>query len=100
MIMYKRKSDFFICRVDTRSVNDMELLNIIRGAVKSLNRVSKGNQQMRVVVRGRKPLVKMENPGGHFYRASKGLVGFDRGGNIVGGIANASELDVYIYRRN
>ena len=93
-----RKSPFFVCRVDVQSVNDMEKLQAIRDAVSVLNKSSGFTK--RVVVRGRKPFVKMPNPGSHFYGGSKSLVGFDRGGNIMGGIANASMLDVYIYNRN
>jgi hypothetical protein len=92
-----RKSPVFVCRLDVQSVNDMEKLQAIRDAVSILNKTA--SLSKRVVVRGRKPFVKMPNPGGYFYRSSKGPVGFDRGGNIMGGIANASMLDVYIYDR-
>jgi len=92
-----RKSQSYVCTVDVLSVNDMEKLQAIRDTVSAMNKMLPAKK--RVVIRGRKPIVKMENPGGVFYRGSKGLVGFDRGGNIMGGIANASMLDVYVYDR-
>ena len=92
-----RKSQSFVCTLDVQSVCDMEKLQAIRDAVSILNKSA--SFKKRVVVRGRKPFTKMMDRGGFFYRASKGLVSYDRGGNIVGGIANASMLDVYIYDR-
>jgi len=95
--MINRKSKSFLCRLDVNSAAEMEKLQSIRNVVSAMN---KGlDVKKRVVLRGRKPVVKMQDPGGVFYRGSKGLVGFDRGGNIVGGIKNASMLDVYIYDR-
>lgn len=94
-----RKSQSYICTLDVQSVGDMEKLQVIKDTVFVLNK-SVGVKK-RVVLRGRKPIVKMMDKGGYFYKGSKNPVGFDRGGNIVGGIANASMLDVYIYdRRN
>ena len=37
--------------------------------------------------------------GGYYYPGSVRPVSYDWGGNIVGGIKNATKLDVYIYRR-
>ena len=92
-----RKSQSYVCTVDVKSVNDMEKLQAIKDTVSAMNRMTATKK--RVVIRGRKPIVKMENPGGMFYPGSKGFVGFDRGGNIMGGIKNASMLDVYVYDR-
>ena len=92
-----RKSQSFICRLDVQSAVDMEKLQVIKDTVSALNKSS--YVKKRVVLRGRKPIVKMMDKGGYFYKGSKNPVGFDRGGNIVGGIANASMLDVYIYDR-
>ena len=83
--------------VDVNSAADMEKLNIIKQAVAITNE-NRANKK-RVVLRGRKPLVKMPVPGGYFHRGSFSPVSYDWAGNIVGGIKNATKLDVYIYRR-
>lgn len=92
-----RKSQSFVCTLDAQSAFDMEKLQVIKDTVSVLNKQI--GVKKRVVLRGRKPLTKMMDKGGFFYKASKGLVSYDRGGNIVGGLANASMLDVYIYDR-
>ena len=92
-----RKSQSYVCTLDVLSVNDMEKLQAIKDTVSAMNKMLPTKK--RVVLRGRKPIVKMENSGGVFYPGSKGLVGFDRGGNIMGGLKNASMLDVYVYDR-
>jgi len=96
-----RTSESFVCRLDTQSVTDMEKLQEIRNSVAATNRILKyrSDVRLRVEVRGRKPLVKMPI-GNCFYKRSSGKpVAYDWGGNIVGGIANAAKLDVYIYYR-
>jgi len=57
--------------------------------------------QMRVCKRGRKAITKMINPG-HIYGIgkSKGPVQYNYFGNIMGGIKNAAEVDVYLYHRS
>lgn len=77
-----RKSTSYIMTVDVNSATDMDQLAIIKKAVSVANQ-GRANKK-RVVLRGRKPISKI------YYS-------YDRGGNIVGGIANASKLDVYIY---
>jgi hypothetical protein len=83
--------------VDVNSAIDMEQLDIIKKAVAITNK-NRTNKK-RVVLRGRKPLVKMPTPGGYFHKGSFRPVSYDWAGNIVGGLKNATKLDVYIYRR-
>lgn len=95
--MTKRTSTSYVCTLDVASVSDMQLLEVIRKTVKVSN--DRMPNKKRVVIRGRKPAVKMQAAGGYIHRPSKGLVSYDWAGNIVGGIANATKLDVYIYDR-
>lgn len=95
--MTKRTSTSYVCTLDVNSCADMQLLEVIRKTVKVSN--FRMPNKKRVVIRGRKPAVKMQAAGGYIHRPSKGLVSYDWAGNIVGGIANATKLDVYIYDR-
>ena len=95
--MTKRTSTSYVCTLDVNSCADMQLLEVIRKTVKVSN--FRMANKKRVVVRGRKPSVKMQSAGGYIHRGSKGPVAYDWAGNIVGGIANATKLDVYIYDR-
>ena len=90
-----RKSSSYVFTADVNSVSDMEKLEAIRRAVKVVNKTSYINK--RVVLRGRKPLKKKEVF--NFYTDQKSVRSYDFGGNIVGGIANATMIDVYIYDR-
>lgn len=83
--------------VDVNSAADMEKLSVIKQAVSITN--ENRSIKKRVVLRGRKPITKMLVPGNYFTRASLKPVSYDFGGNIVGGLKNATKLDVYIYRR-
>lgn len=93
-----RKSDSFIARLDTQSAQDMLTLQQIKNTVSFLNKGLPQHFKKRVVIRGRKPIIKMKTSGGYFHRDSKGAVAYDIFGNIVGGITNASMYDVYIYK--
>ena len=97
--MTKRTSTSYVCTLDVNSCVDMEKLETIKKAVAAINNDRSIKYKKRVVVRGRKPAVKMQAAGGYIHRPSKGLVSYDWAGNIVGGIANATKLDVYIYDR-
>ena len=92
-----RTSKSYIMTVDVNSVTDIQQLDIIKKAVAIANQ--NRTDKKRVVLRGRKPLVKMPTPGGYFYPGSIRPVSYDWAGNIVGGLKNATKLDVYIYRR-
>ena len=54
----------------------------------------------RICKRGRKAITKMVAPRGHFTPGSKGPVTYDSFGNLMGGINNAAEFDVYLYDRS
>jgi hypothetical protein len=95
----KRNSKAFVCCLDVQSVNDMEKLQVIKDSIRTTNQVASISRKLRVVIRGRKPFVKMLISGGHYYSGSTRPVSYDRFGNIVGGIANASMIDVYLYDR-
>ena len=95
--MTKRTSTSYVCTLDVDSVNDMQMLEVIRKTVRVSN--TRIANKKRVVIRGRKPVVKMAVAGNYFNAPSKSLVSYDFGGNIVGGISNATKFDVYIYDR-
>ena len=95
--MTKRTSTSYLCTLDVNSVADMQMLEVIRKTVRLSN--DRVLNKKRVVLRGRKPAVKMQAAGGYIHRPSKGLVSYDWAGNSVGGFANATKLDVYIYDR-
>ena len=95
--MTKRTSTSYVCTLDVNSVADMQSLELIRKTVRLSN--TRVANKKRVVIRGRQPAVKMQAAGGWIHRPSKGLVSYDWAGNIVGGIANATKIDVYIYDR-
>ena len=82
----KRISNNYLTTLDVNSASDMIRLNEIKDTIRISNRSIFNNRKLRVVLRGRKPIVKT------------GRYSYDWGGNIVGGIANASKLDVYIYK--
>jgi hypothetical protein len=56
--------------------------------------------QKRICKRGRKAITKMMAPKGYFTAGSKGPVTYDSFGNLMGGINNAAEFDVYLYDRS
>ena len=93
-----RHSRSFICRLDVQSAADMQKLQDIRKSVAVSNQIL-GHQKLRVEVRGRKPFVKMPAENSWYKKASGNPVAYNMFGNIVGGLANASALDVYIYNR-
>ena len=89
--MKLRKSHSYVFTADIESAADMIRIQETKNSVRMLNRLSPVKN--RVVLRGRKPAVKM-----HLYRSTN-AVSYGWFGNIVGGIANATMIDVYIYRR-
>ena len=102
MVNNNRKSTSFIGRFDFKSMGDMAELDMVKNMVRTFNNFNKerdDDYRWRVCLRGRKPFKKMKVPRGYFTPASVGEVSFNNHGNIVGGIRNASCVDVYIYRR-
>lgn len=89
--MIKRTSDNFVGRYKLTDPYDQVKIAGIRAAVKAINNTRKNpwskQPQLRVELRGRKPMIKENGRSYHW------------GGNIVGGLKNALEADVYIYNR-
>ena len=54
--------------------------------------------KQRVEIRGRRPKVKM-HVSHCLYGKSSTKVSYGYGGNIIGGLKNATEFDVYVYER-
>ena len=91
----KRTSTYYVTTLDPMSVVDMEKLQVIKATIRVANQYSKSKK--RVVLRGRKPLIKKTVTS---FRTGKTSVrSYDFGGNCVGGIKNASKYDIYIYSR-
>lgn len=80
-----RRSKSYVGTIVPSNYRDQEKLIGIKAAVSVIN--STNTEKKRVVLRGRKPIWKIDNKS------------YDWGGNIVGGIRNASVIDVYIYDR-
>ena len=97
--MTNRNSNSYVTTLDAKSAIDMEILQSIKKAVKVIN--FKNPKKKRVVIRGRKPEVKMiASYWRHWvHKASSNPVSYDCFGNIAGGIKNATMYDVYIYDR-
>ena len=74
----KRISLNYVTTLDPTSSEDMARLKEIRSAISFSNKYSILKNRVRVC--GRKP-----------------TTGYDWGGNVIGGIRNATRLDVYIY---
>ncbi len=89
--MTKRASTSYVTTLDVNSASDMQTLETIKKAVMVMNRGR--SCKKRVVLRGRMPFDRA------FALRTGRFVSYDRGGNIVGGIKNATKLDVYIYDR-
>lgn len=88
-----RKSNSYVTTLDVNSATDMQTLETIKATIRAVN--AYGQDKKRVVLRGRKPIVKGRSV--NYWSGKVRYGGFDRAGNIVGGIQNASKLDVYIY---
>lgn len=90
-----RKSESYVTTLDVNSVVDMQTLKTIRATIKAVNAYN--HKKKRVVLRGRKPTKIGKSC--NFWTGKTKIGGYDWAGNIIGGLANASKLDVYIYDR-
>jgi len=90
----KRISDSYVTTLDPMSVNDMQMLDIVKKTVKKSNLYT--TKKHRVVVRGRRPIAKKEVH--NIYTGKTRTLSYDYCGNVVGGLANASRYDVYVYK--
>jgi hypothetical protein len=99
-----RVSESYIATLKTLDKNFDEDLKIIKERVKKMNLDEKevgSDLRYRVCLRGRRPFKKMvaPKPYWNFLPHSPNPVSYDYFGNIVGGLENASEVDVYVYER-
>lgn len=100
----KRTSTSYIGTFDPLCAGDIFEIENLKKAIKAVNetnKMMKNDQRFRVVLRGRKPIEKQvinTMPWGTGLR-KESKVSYDYFGNIVGGIANASKYDVYVYTR-
>lgn len=94
----KRYSNAYVFTADINSAADMLKIDELRQTVSIINKMGRGiGPSKRVVLRGRKPLEKKVVR--NFWTGEESLRSYDWGGNIVGGLANATKYDVYIYDR-
>ena len=92
---YIRSSENYVGTFKAESAVDRITIQAIRNIVAEENRDN--DVKKRVVLRGRKPYFKMMVR--NAWTGKVGYRGYDWAGNIVGGIKNASVIDVYIYDR-
>jgi hypothetical protein len=93
-----RTSRSYIGTIDFSNQSDIDMLTKLKDFVyNQVNRYCE--RKLRIVVRGRQPKIKMVTPRGHFVPSSLGPVKYNYHGNIVGGIQNATQADIYIYKR-
>lgn len=95
-----RESNAYIGTFDVECADDMLQIEEVRAMVRNMNkalRQAKMDYQFRVCLRGRKPYKKGTCAHWLFGKATNRS--YDFGGNIIGGLANASKIDAYIYRR-
>ncbi len=99
----ERLSESYIATLKTLDKNFDEDLKQIKERVKKMNADEKefgSDLRYRVVLRGRRPFKKMIMNHPHYeWMNSPNPVSYDYFGNIVGGLENASEVDVYVYTR-
>ena len=93
--MKNRYSDNYIGSAYTKDSNYDEYLAEAKAIFKAAQAAS--SKKLRLVKRGREPFVKQEvrNPWFGYVRT----LSYDWGGNVVGGIKNASRIDFYILER-
>lgn len=99
MYVKENRTSSYVGTFVTSNKGDMDKLTELRKSISLLNKTdafgrynnTRFTKKKRVCAKGRKAIVKMKTAG------SKGPVQYEWGGNIVGGISNAAELDVYIY---
>lgn len=94
-----RYSTSYRFTADILSAADMIQIGELKKNISALNKISK--QKYRVVLRGRKPLQRqVVSIAPSIYRNSEMRErSYDYFGNVVGGLANASQIDVYVYER-
>lgn len=101
------RTDAYVCSLDPMSVNDMLTLETIRKVIKASNanaqRIYLKNgvsyiARKRVSVKGRKPRFRaLVNISARWGKPNYRFRAHNYFGDIVGGIANATEYDIYIH---
>jgi len=97
-----RTSTSYIGTFDVRSAEDMISLENFKKTIKFLNEDLKRTRAVnsygspiryRVALKGRRPFQK------HINLSTGRPISYTWAGDVVGGLANASQYDVYLYRR-
>ena len=87
MLMKPNRSVSYVGTYNTQDPVDMLKFEHLKKSVSLLNKTDAFNRPKRIRAALRKPLIK-NGPS------------YDWGGNLIGGIKNAGEIDAYIYNRN
>lgn len=104
--MKARSSKDYLGSVFTTDAGGMLQLEDLRRMVKNMNKDLRNfgatdtygrPVQFRVEVRGREPIETGTTS--HWIFGTKTNAKYTWGGNCIGGVANASRLDIYLYRR-
>lgn len=92
-----RSSTAYVRTVTFSDESDMFWLKELRTATSATNASLRkiGQRPFRIRLALRAPIKKQVIR--NFYTGQTRLAGYDWGGNVVGGIANAAKADVYIY---
>ena len=99
----KERTDAYVGTFDTFCVEDMLVVETIKTYVKNMNKelanygaVDKRGHELRfrACVKARKPINKVVNK----YTGKR--TGYTGHGDVIGGLANAAAVDVYVQRRS
>lgn len=101
----ENRTPSYVCTLDPMSTVDMEILTAIRKSISVANKYAKvvhykwGSYKecKRVTVKGRKPIQKQLVNVNRWSKPEFRWRGHTNFGDIVGGIANASQYDIYIH---
>lgn len=106
MNVKENRTPSYVCTLDPMSTVDMEILSAIRKSISIANQDAKvvhykwGSYKecKRVTVKGRKPIQKQLVNVKRWSKPEFRWRGHNLFGDLVGGIANAGEYDIYIHR--
>jgi len=99
----KPRTDAYVGTFSTQCAGDMLEIETIKDLVKDMNKELKyygatdkrgSDLRFRVCVKARKPINKVVN------RRTGNMIGHTGHGDVIGGMANAAAVDVYIQRRH
>ena len=98
----KQRTDAYVGTFDTFCAEDMLTVESVKSYVTSMNKELKyygatdkrgSDLRFRVTVKARKPINKVVN------KRTGNMIGHTYHGDVIGGMANAAAVDVYIQRR-